>query len=128
MDEKEILQRQVDALEKLLQIKEAIIQEQESKIRKLENEAISRQFIPMPPPMPPISIPSIWQVDPCTDGNLHEYPFPWHATTPPPCKKCGKVSHPSYVITSSNSVELKEPFSNEDIFATIDGINNKKGV
>ena len=133
MDEKEILQRQVDALEKLLQIKEAIIQEQEARITKLENAALIEKFpqfpgvqfpqIPPPPFMP--SIPSVWQVDPCSDGQLHEYDFPWHSTSPQPCKKCGKtMPQPSWTITSSNSALVDE----ERALGTITDIANKKDV
>lgn len=115
MDEKEILQRQVDALEKLLQIKEAIIQEQESKIQKLENEAIVAKFPQYPsfpgvhigpyigPPQPPFnvpnSVPSVWTNDPCNDGGFHNYPAPWYGTAAPQCTKCGKMQHQSLTIT-----------------------------
>jgi len=137
MDEKEILQRQVDALEKLLQIKEAIIQEHEAKITRLESEELLRKFPQFPqmpqapyisPPIPPqINIPSVWQHDPCTDGGLHQYDFPWHSTSPQPCKKCGKtLPQPSWTITSSNTASLLE--DEERALGTITDIANKKDV
>jgi hypothetical protein len=100
MEEKEILQRQVDALEKLLQIKDAIIHEQEAKINKLENEALVNSFPQFPsvqtPYLPPagqqINIPSMWPADQCpsSTSGYHDYPHPWGGTVPPSCRKCGK--------------------------------------
>lgn len=105
MDEKEILQRQVEALEKLLQIKEAIIVTQEEKISRLEREAVAYPGINFPPPPPhqPVFIPSIWQSPPdvCPDGSPHDYPNPWFSTQPAPCKKCGKLA-PSFTVTCTN--------------------------
>jgi hypothetical protein len=49
--------------------------------------------------------PSVWPhatLEACVDGGSHEYPSPWHAITPAPCKKCGKLSQ-NYVITCSTS-------------------------
>jgi hypothetical protein len=40
----------------------------------------------------PILIPTIWTVDGCPQGGVHEYPTAWWSLTPPPCQKCGKVS------------------------------------
>lgn len=116
MDEKEILQRQIDALEKLLNIKESIIQEQEKKISELERRQDfpgiwAPPYQPLPtmppyaPPQPPIFIPSVFKHDPCSDGGPHEYDFPWYSTNPQPCKKCGKTT-PGLTITSSNDVKL----------------------
>lgn len=103
MDEKEILQRQVDALEKLLQIKEAIIQEQEAKISKLEMDS---HFMP-PPPQQPVFIPTVFQHDPCPlDGGHHEYHNPWFSTSPQPCKKCGRTLPQGWTITSQNDAKL----------------------
>jgi hypothetical protein len=113
MDEKEILQRQVDALEKLLQIKEAIIQEQDSKISKLENEQVIRfpQMPQSPPAFPqqPVWIPSVWTHDPCpaNAGGHHEYRNPWHSINPQPCIKCGKTFPSSQIITSTNTAKIE---------------------
>ena len=38
--------------------------------------------------------------DLCTDGGYHDYEFPWSATTPPSCKKCGKQAE-TFTITCS---------------------------
>ena len=48
--------------------------------------------------------------DPCTDLGYHEYPFPWNAVTPPPCKKCGKQGQ-SLTITSG-TVTINNQFCN----------------
>jgi len=84
MNELELLKMQVEALEKLVRLKQETITE-------LERQLSLR---PLFQPLPQISIPSVWQV--CQ----HEYPNPWGGTTPPPCKKCGQ-SAPNYTITTS---------------------------
>lgn len=138
MTEKEILEKQVEALEKLLQIKEAIIQEHEAKITKLEMEKMvwqPSQLQPLPfsplrpmqqPQYPGISIPSVWTVDPCTDGQYHEYDNPWYSTQPQPCKKCGKATQPHFTVTSSNTVSMLD--DEERALGTITDIANKKTV
>jgi hypothetical protein len=98
MTNEEILEKQVEALEKLLQLKQAIVEELEAKVSRLEIERIN-----FPPLRPHINLPSCWPADPCTDGLHHEYPFPWHSTTPAPCKKCGKQSTPNFTVTSTVS-------------------------
>jgi len=121
MTNEQILEKQVEALEKLLQIKQAIIEEHEAKIGRLEAERynIPNGFPGIPwtgpglvqPFMPlqhPINVPSVWTVDPCTDGGLHDYPFPWNSTSPPSCKKCGKMGHQSqWTVTSGTTTTLQ---------------------
>lgn len=34
----------------------------------------------------------------CPSGGWHDYPNPWHGTTPPFCKKCGQLA-PDYGTT-----------------------------
>ena len=58
--------------------------------KQLIEEIIKHQFAPF------VSIPSVWQCQ-------HEYPFPWHATIPPNCKKCGQQA-PSYTVTCSDTI------------------------
>lgn len=99
----EILEQQVEALEKLLQIKDAIVEELEKKIAKLEHEAIMKGF-------QPLHVPSVWHTDPCPLGGAHNYPLLWNGTTPPPCSKCGQPQNqsvPSYSPTSTVSVDVK---------------------
>lgn len=114
--ETEILQKQVDALEKLLQIKEAIIEEQEKKIRGLERDQVyiaPRQFPQQPyqpqypgAPMPHISLPSVFG-EICSKGGFHTYPNPWHSTSPAPCDKCGKLMQ-NLTTTSSNTIKIDD--------------------
>ncbi len=110
MTNEEILEKQVEALEKLLQLKQGIIDELDAKIQRLEADKFGNPFQPMSPPFQPfqpyvppqpVMIPSLWQVDPCTDGAGHDYNFPWHSTTPQPCKKCGKTFNSQWTTASS---------------------------
>jgi hypothetical protein len=87
MTNEQILEQQVEALEKLLQLKQAVIEELESKVQKLQY-----------PPLPysgggagVINLPSVWTVPPmCTDGLPHQYPSMWGGTSQPSCTKCGQ--------------------------------------
>ena len=128
MTEKEILEKQVEALEKLLQIKEAIIQEQDSKIARLENEAImapyAKPYFPSVQqqvyPAPGLSTPSVWTPqDPCVDGAGHNFNYPWFSTNPQPCAKCGALAASSgWTVSSSNVVEL----DNDSCLAAVDDL------
>ncbi len=84
MTELEALKEQVELLKKIVDTQAQLIQE----MRKTN-------------PLPIVTIPSVWQV-PCQ----HEYPFPWFGTTPPPCKKCGQISTPSWTITSTSEMSI----------------------
>lgn len=121
MTNEEILEKQVEALEKLLQLKQAIIDEQDSKINKLEMEKIHSQppypinlpYIGNPAPMPFIGGGGI-NFDPCPIGPIHthDYPTMWHGTTPPPCSKCGKQSQASTVtwtVTNASNKVVIDP-------------------
>jgi hypothetical protein len=85
-----ILQDQIQALKDLVLIKEQIIVE-------LKNKSVAPINLNPVPLFP--SQPFIVTI-PCN----HEYPFPWHSITPPPCKKCGQ-SAPSYQITCSSNAQ-----------------------
>ena len=112
MTNEEILEQQVDALEKLLQIKQAIIEEHEQKISRLQADrsigvpgtVINTPWIGHPQPLMPqpgINIPSFWPVDPCSaGGGHHDFPYPWFSTQPACCTKCGKAA-PNYSTTST---------------------------
>lgn len=80
----EILKKQIEALEKLLSIKDKIIEDLE---KRLQNQNI--QITPYTE-----TTVSPFLVEVCQ----HEYPFPWNATIPPNCKKCGQQAQP-YVVT-----------------------------
>lgn len=112
MDEKEILQRQVDALEKLLSIKEAIIKEQETKVDKLHRELASEKlkqpyYMPQHNPYTPLwqphtFIPPSPFISQCTDGKNHEW-----GSLSGPCIKCGVHLVDSLQITSDVGSQLK---------------------
>ena len=102
MTNEEILGQQVEALEKLLQLKEAVIQELESKVNKLELEKVQAPYN-QPHYIPWVGQPH-WQggsagstitinTHNCPDGTPHQYPSGWgtthHGTTHPACVKCG---------------------------------------
>lgn len=62
-------------------------------VKDLKDDIRHLQKIPPPlGPQIPADFPHIWDADRCVDGGSHEYPFPWHATIPPPCKKCGRTA------------------------------------
>ena len=96
MTDKEILEQQVDALEKLLQIKDAIIYEQERRIEKLEGK--DSQFAPFTSPHF-YGSGSITYTNACHDGLPHEYDSVWLSTGPQSCKKCGSLAAPSISTT-----------------------------
>ena len=94
MTNEQILEQQVEALEKLLKLKQAIIEEQELKINKLQGTTT----IPNMPPMFPNGIQGVpWgQAQPmwdrCTNSpnGTHQYPTVWGGTIPPFCTYCNK--------------------------------------
>lgn len=57
----------------------------EERIEKLEKRSIV--ITSDWPKVETITLPFIQTTDACD----HEYPNPWHAVVPPPCKKCGKL-------------------------------------
>lgn len=75
-----------------------IMEELLDKVNRMELEIVSlkKQLADAQP----VYYPPLQVNDPnlCTDGKPHEYPYPWHSTTPAPCKKCGKLSE-TYKIT-----------------------------
>lgn len=78
-----------------------LIQELQQKVALLEAQMYGKQDREITlPSVWPWSQPAISPIDLCTDGQHHEYPFPWHSTAPAPCKKCGKQAQ-TYTITCS---------------------------
>lgn len=103
MTHEELLERQVEALEKLLQLKQAIIDELEGKVDKLQQQLNPPSWtINTPNFQPFISTPSYpsWQ---CTDGNPHQYPQVWNSVLPPHCSKCGAQAAGNTVWSGSTS-------------------------
>jgi hypothetical protein len=93
MTKEEILEQQVEALEKLLQLKGAVIQELESKVSRLEAERLVYPGIVNVPYQPFIGGGSLQVQYPCTDGLGHNYPQNWGGTSHPACTKCGQVPY-----------------------------------
>jgi hypothetical protein len=81
MTTEQVLEKQVEALEKLLQLKQAVIDELEAKVQRLQNPYPYYPGVTVTP----YTVPS-WQ---CTDGGPHNYPSLWGGTSAPPCTKCG---------------------------------------
>lgn len=83
----ELLEKQVEMLEKLLQLKGAVIEELEAKVNKLEMEKAAASY--------PYSHTHTYTVpnfisNPCIDGSAHNYPSYWNGTNTPNCTKCGR--------------------------------------
>src|ERR1035437_4036914 len=89
MTNEEILNQQVEALERLLQLKQAIIDERDKKINSLE---MSRSnSVPFFGGGSPITIQSTpYDYCPVGPNYAHNYPTTWSGTMPPSCTKCGK--------------------------------------
>jgi hypothetical protein len=117
MTNEEILDKQVEALEKLIQLKQAVIEELENKISKMELERLT---IPYPHQ---INIPWIGggvggaggagYTNTCPDGLHHQYPSMWGGTTPPSCSRCGQ-SQPQYgsgwtTVSSTTPIDATDP-------------------
>ncbi len=98
MTKEEMLQEQIDMMDKLLKLKQAVIDELEAKIVRLEMApaTIGAPWpgFPWPNPAPGlVNIPSVFgpvDVCPSNPSGLHDYPNPWNGTQPPCCKACGK--------------------------------------
>lgn len=103
MTKEEILQEQLDAMEKLLQLKQAIIDELEEKVRKLST-----------PPYTTIGgggtvfAPHVYTPQTPCDLGVHDYPTPWYGVIPPTCKVCGKSAGNFNVTYGSNSITSEE--------------------
>jgi hypothetical protein len=111
MTNEQILEKQVEALEKLLQLRSAIIEELETKVASLKQEIASKYVYPgvtITPYNPPITYPQYGggggslTLGPltCPDGTPHQYPSMWGGTTPPACSKCGLYPDYSSGITT----------------------------
>jgi hypothetical protein len=103
MTNEQILEQQVEALEKLLQLRAAIIEELEAKVDRLEADKIN--IAPSYPGvnLPWITTPYVQPYNPgfggssgtiiissnCPDGTPHQYPQTWSGTCVP-CVKCGQ--------------------------------------
>lgn len=104
MTNEQILEQQVEALEKLLKLKQAVVEELEAKVSRLENSQLYPGVINTPF-IPYVRSPFTQVVDRCTVGPsfAHEYPSSWGGTTPPRCTKCGMGQWAtSGVITSTS--------------------------
>ena len=106
MTNEEILEKQVEALEKLLQLRSAVIEELEAKVINLQNEIAAKNHSLQWPGQinaPYIGAPGvpfmpnhlgggsiiISNSSTCPDGTPHQYPSMWGGTSMPPCSKCG---------------------------------------
>lgn len=108
MTKEEILEQQVEALEKLLDLKSEIVDAQARKIDRIETELAQEKQKHTP-------YPGVWypSVQPWVGGNTitlptaqcpatgsyHEYPSLWNGTSPAPCSKCGQYPSSSGIIT-----------------------------
>ena len=99
MNEVELLKLQVEALEKLIRVKQETIAELEKQLNLARTNPVTIQYLPNPNT---ILIPSVWTT-PVVDICQHEYPFPWHSISPPPCKKCGKTAS-QWTVTCDSAV------------------------
>jgi len=106
MTKEEILDEQIEAMEKLLKLKSAIIEEQDNKIQRLEQELSREKSTHWTPAWTPAWTPqpiypghgwtgggllggSTIGLSNCPNGGFHEYPLTWSGTTMPACTKCG---------------------------------------
>lgn len=113
MTNEEILEKQVEALEKLLQLRAALIEELEAKVSKLNSDLSNARLqwpgttTPWISPLTPIAPHNPWIPGPtwggtgtivisnnCPDGTPHQYPSTWGGTGPIPCTKCGASQNP----------------------------------
>ena len=85
----QILEQQIEALEKLLQLKTAVIEELEAKVQKLQNlhptlggSIVNLPYVAAPPN-------SSLQ---CSDGQFHQYPTLFGGSSYPSCVRCGHRS------------------------------------
>ena len=107
MTKEEILEQQVEALEKLLQLRKAITEELEVKIARLENEVARNNLPPYYPGIstpwisPPIQQPvypglagsgTIIVSNTCPDGTPHNFSNPLMNGYSSRCYKCGQGS------------------------------------
>jgi hypothetical protein len=114
MTHEEILEKQVEALEKLLQLKQAIMDEQNNKINNLEMNRLYQPLPFQPFNIPKVNVPYIGGVgtqinDFCPIGpsSNHDYPYIWNGTTPPSCSKCGKQASYGSVATTTLTTAVK---------------------
>ena len=121
MTNEEILEQQVEALEKLLKLKQAIIEELEEKIRKSEfRDPHITNFSRI------TNNPNCCPIGPTTD---HHYPIVWNGAQHPPCLKCGAV--PSTFSTntaySSSAISPIDTITNdeESLKRLIDTLKNR---
>lgn len=107
MTNEQLLEQQVEALEKLLKLKQAIVEELERKIDRLEG-SIPFGF---PNPAHPINVPNPFfpsvfhDACPADPHGIHQYPSLWGGTGPVPCTKCGKqmTSYATSGYSSTNN-------------------------
>jgi hypothetical protein len=128
MTNEQILEKQVEALEKLLQLRSAIIEDLESKVGSLQNEIAKQNYQPYPYiPGNIINVPYVGQptyqgipmpiggagqtivsCNTCPDGTPHNYPSQWGPNstvgTSLTCTKCGASQHavPAWTTIAQN--------------------------
>lgn len=128
MTNEEILEQQIEALEKLLQLRKAVIEELEAKVAKLEAE---RSY---PNPAPWITTPWVGPIgggtgilgggstititNLCPDGSPHQYPAVWSGINPC-CTKCGASMVPT--IATSGYAQTNIAGQNQ---AIVDDLGN----
>ena len=98
MTNEEILEKQVDALEKLLQLKQAVINELEKKLETSQHQQLNQPFYPHTFTPQPYWI--------CSDGSYHSYPQYWTGTIPPSCTKCGLAQQNGGITVTTTSGQL----------------------
>lgn len=92
MTDVELLKMQVEALEKLVKIKDDTISELQNQLTLSRTHNI--QYLPWPQV---INIPSVWQVPQVT--CQHEYPSLWAGTGLLSCLKCGQPKGGTITVT-----------------------------
>jgi hypothetical protein len=102
MTNEQVLEKQVEALERLLRLKEAIIEELDNKVQKLQSQGITTGsgagYSPYVQQFRPSWI--------CSDGNPHQYPQVWQGVVPPPCDKCGQFVLQPYQGYGNSGITL----------------------
>ena len=120
MTNEQALEQQVEVLEKLLQLKQALIEELEAKVQRIQVAQIPSYPITVPY-MQPYVQPyvggtggiTIAGTSFCPDGTPHQYPNSWSSNSGQPCcTKCGQVIYSLAGNLSINSSASSYTFHN----------------
>src|ERR1017187_565080 len=109
MTKEQILEQQVEALEKLLKLKQALVEELEAKVERMPFGGV------IPGYYPGVGLPSIQPqvgqgIQVMSQWCVHEYPSMWGSTTPPPCLKCGQQSFaPTVTYSGAQGTTSNDP-------------------